>query len=271
MDQVTQQNAAMVQQSTATSRSLSHETMELSRLVDQFEIDDNFSRRDAYAQAQETDEEPDEPIRRASHETAPHAFAAPSRGPAARLASAGGSAPGRPPDRADDGADRAVASPRPAPSSGAMVCVSAAYEESFRHAEAGGMADRGSRRRRNPICDNAQGGPGLVCALRQRSRAHHALTASVLSRPTENRLEHGQRTIWRDIEAIIAAVLRHCDVRVIEERKNARQRRRAISVRRDAAISSTMRFLSLTCKARTGRRETASHFAYPASSNRATN
>jgi methyl-accepting chemotaxis protein len=85
MDQVTQQNAAMVQQSTATSRSLSHETMELSRLVDQFEIDDNFSRRDAVAPAEETDEEAEEPIRRALRETAPHAFAPPSRGPAARV------------------------------------------------------------------------------------------------------------------------------------------------------------------------------------------
>jgi len=89
MDQVTQQNAAMVQQSTATSRSLSQQTMELSRLVDQFEIDDNFGRNDAYARTEETGEEAEEPIRRALRETAPHAFATPSRGPAARLASAG--------------------------------------------------------------------------------------------------------------------------------------------------------------------------------------
>jgi methyl-accepting chemotaxis protein len=91
MDQVTQQNAAMVQQSTATSRSLSHETMELSRLVDQFEIDDRFGRGDASAEAEreETGEEADEPIRRALRETAPHAFAAPLRGPAARIASTG--------------------------------------------------------------------------------------------------------------------------------------------------------------------------------------
>ena len=91
MDQVTQQNAAMVQQSTATSRSLSHETMELSRLVDQFEVDDNFARRDepVEAEVEETAEQADEPMRRALRETAPHAFAAPSRGPAARLASAG--------------------------------------------------------------------------------------------------------------------------------------------------------------------------------------
>ena len=91
MDQVTQQNAAMVQQSTATSRSLSHETMELSRLVDQFEVDDNAARRDetAEAEVEKTAEETDEPMRRALRETAPHAFAAPSRGPASRLASAG--------------------------------------------------------------------------------------------------------------------------------------------------------------------------------------
>jgi methyl-accepting chemotaxis protein len=79
MDQVTQQNAAMVQQSTAASRSLSHETMELSRLVDQFEVDDDAARRDAAAEAEV--EETDEPMRRGLRETAPHAFAA-------RLASA---------------------------------------------------------------------------------------------------------------------------------------------------------------------------------------
>ncbi len=89
MDQVTQQNAAMVQQSTATSRSLSHETMELSRLVDQFEVDDNAARRDeaAEAEVEETAEEADEPMRHGLRETAPQAFAAPSRGPA-RVASA---------------------------------------------------------------------------------------------------------------------------------------------------------------------------------------
>jgi len=85
MDQVTQQNAAMVQQSTATSRSLSQETMELSRLVDEFEIDDNADRRDDA----DAEEEAGEPIRRALRETAPHAFAPPARGPAARVASTG--------------------------------------------------------------------------------------------------------------------------------------------------------------------------------------
>jgi methyl-accepting chemotaxis protein len=90
MDQVTQQNAAMVQQSTATSRSLSHETMELSRLVDQFEVDDNAAGYvdTVEAEVEETAAEADEPIRRALRETAPHAFAPPSRSPASRLASA---------------------------------------------------------------------------------------------------------------------------------------------------------------------------------------
>jgi methyl-accepting chemotaxis protein len=89
MDHVTQQNAAMAQQSTATSRSLSQETTELARLVDQFEISDNFNQRDGAAESDETADEADDPMRRALREAAPHAFAAPSRGPAARLASAG--------------------------------------------------------------------------------------------------------------------------------------------------------------------------------------
>jgi methyl-accepting chemotaxis protein len=84
---VTQQNAAMVQQSTATSRSLSHETMELSRLVNQFEIDDNAACRDA-VESEETADEVEEPMRRALRETSPHVFPTPSRGPASRLASA---------------------------------------------------------------------------------------------------------------------------------------------------------------------------------------
>ena len=88
MDQVTQQNAAMVQQSTATSRSLSHETMELSRLVDQFEIDDNAARRHDAARSEKTADEVEDPMRRALRETAPHAFAAPSRGATGRVASA---------------------------------------------------------------------------------------------------------------------------------------------------------------------------------------
>jgi hypothetical protein len=78
----------MVQQSTATSRSLSHETMELSRLVDQFEIDDNAARRGDAAEGEETTDAVEDPMRRALRETAPHAFVPPSRGPAARAASA---------------------------------------------------------------------------------------------------------------------------------------------------------------------------------------
>ena len=64
MDQVTQQNAAMVQQSTATSRSLSQQTMELSRLVDQFEVDDNAARRRDDAEIEEAAEAFAEPVRR---------------------------------------------------------------------------------------------------------------------------------------------------------------------------------------------------------------
>jgi methyl-accepting chemotaxis protein len=92
MDQVTQQNAAMVQQSTATSRSLLHETTELARLVDQFEVDETFDHRgeaeDMDSQSESDAEEPDASMRDALREAAPHVFAAPSRGAAARLASA---------------------------------------------------------------------------------------------------------------------------------------------------------------------------------------
>jgi methyl-accepting chemotaxis protein len=38
MDQVTQQNAAMVEQSTAASHALAHEADELARLVGQFKV-----------------------------------------------------------------------------------------------------------------------------------------------------------------------------------------------------------------------------------------
>jgi methyl-accepting chemotaxis protein len=92
MDQVTQQNAAMVQQSTETSRSLSHETNELSRLVGQFEIDGEGAHaqddRD-FDDAEGTNEAADEPVRRALQKTAPHVFPATSRGPAARLTRVG--------------------------------------------------------------------------------------------------------------------------------------------------------------------------------------
>ena len=38
MDRVTQKNAAMVEEATAASRSLAHETAQLSELVDQFNL-----------------------------------------------------------------------------------------------------------------------------------------------------------------------------------------------------------------------------------------
>jgi methyl-accepting chemotaxis protein len=43
MDQVTQQNAAMVEQSTAASHALARETEELARLIGQFEIGERSS------------------------------------------------------------------------------------------------------------------------------------------------------------------------------------------------------------------------------------
>jgi methyl-accepting chemotaxis protein len=90
MDQVTQQNAAMVQQSTATSRSLSHETSELTRLVGQFEVDDGYAGADqADDEADAAPEPAEEPVRRALQKAAPHAFAPPLRGPASRLGAAG--------------------------------------------------------------------------------------------------------------------------------------------------------------------------------------
>jgi methyl-accepting chemotaxis protein len=88
MDQVTQQNATMVQQSTETSRSLSHETNELSRLVGQFEIGVEGDER-GYDEAEGTNEPTEEPVRRALQKAAPHVFPATSRGPAARLSRPG--------------------------------------------------------------------------------------------------------------------------------------------------------------------------------------
>jgi methyl-accepting chemotaxis protein len=90
MDQATQQNATMVQQSTETSRSLSHETDELSRLVGQFEIGVEGERDHRNDDGPEgTNEAADEPVRRALQKTAPHVFPATSRGPAARLTRVG--------------------------------------------------------------------------------------------------------------------------------------------------------------------------------------
>jgi methyl-accepting chemotaxis protein len=40
MDQVTQQNAAMVEESTAASQTLSHETVELTRIIGRFRVGD---------------------------------------------------------------------------------------------------------------------------------------------------------------------------------------------------------------------------------------
>jgi methyl-accepting chemotaxis protein len=64
MDQVTQQNAAMVEQSTAASHALAEETEQLSLLIGQFQVG-------------RPDEDSDQ-IRRQLREVAPHAFAAKS-------------------------------------------------------------------------------------------------------------------------------------------------------------------------------------------------
>jgi methyl-accepting chemotaxis protein len=69
MDQVTQQNAAMVEQSTAASHSLSQETAQLAGLIGQFRVrsaDANGSMRDALKKV------------------APHAFRKPAAAPAAK-------------------------------------------------------------------------------------------------------------------------------------------------------------------------------------------
>ncbi|WP_158817560.1 methyl-accepting chemotaxis protein [Methylocapsa sp. S129] len=63
MDQVTQQNAAMVEQSTAASYALAEETEQLSVLIGQFQVGGR---------------EEDDPIRRQLQEVAPHAFPAKS-------------------------------------------------------------------------------------------------------------------------------------------------------------------------------------------------
>ena len=83
MDKATQQNATMVEQSTAASRSLSHDTAELTRLVGRFEIGE-AARPDAEAPA----ESADAAMRHALREAAPHAFVAASSGRATRIAAA---------------------------------------------------------------------------------------------------------------------------------------------------------------------------------------
>ena len=71
---MTQENAAMVNQSTATSRSLSHETAQLADLISQFRLGDADG---------------DDSLRRELQKAAPHAFAAPARAPrGAAIASA---------------------------------------------------------------------------------------------------------------------------------------------------------------------------------------
>ena len=67
MDQVTQQNAAMVEESTAASHSLSQETSKLSKIVDQFRIGQAAN---------------DAAIRRELQKVAPHAFHQPAKGAA---------------------------------------------------------------------------------------------------------------------------------------------------------------------------------------------
>ncbi|WP_158807371.1 PAS domain-containing methyl-accepting chemotaxis protein, partial [Beijerinckia sp. L45] len=62
MDQVTQQNAAMVEESTAASHALSQETAQLSRLIGQFQVGGD---------------KPDAAMRRELERAAPHAFAKP--------------------------------------------------------------------------------------------------------------------------------------------------------------------------------------------------
>ncbi len=70
MDQVTQQNAAMVEESTAASRSLSQETSQLSGLVGQFKI----------GRSTEAD-----PLRRELQKIAPHAFHQPMKAASGRM------------------------------------------------------------------------------------------------------------------------------------------------------------------------------------------
>ncbi len=54
MDQVTQQNAAMVEEATAASQALAHETMELSRLIGQFQVADAGLHQDHRSASQAT-------------------------------------------------------------------------------------------------------------------------------------------------------------------------------------------------------------------------
>ena len=80
MDQVTQQNAAMVEQATAASHSLSDEAGELARLVSQFQIGDGTARHVARQPA---------PKAQLKSPTASRVVALPNRAAAPRLAMAG--------------------------------------------------------------------------------------------------------------------------------------------------------------------------------------
>jgi methyl-accepting chemotaxis protein len=64
MDQVTQQNAAMVEESTAASHALSHETSQLSGLIGHFQV--------GRASGEDS-------LRRPLHKAAPHAFREPAK------------------------------------------------------------------------------------------------------------------------------------------------------------------------------------------------
>jgi methyl-accepting chemotaxis protein len=70
MDQATQQNAAMVEQTTAATRSLSQETEQLSGLIGQFQV--GRARGDGA-------------MRRQLRKAAPHAFATPAKAAGPRV------------------------------------------------------------------------------------------------------------------------------------------------------------------------------------------
>jgi methyl-accepting chemotaxis protein len=71
MDQATQQNAAMVEESTAASRSLSQETTQLAGLVGQFQVGRAVG---------------DVSMRRELQKAAPHAFRQPPQAPMRKAA-----------------------------------------------------------------------------------------------------------------------------------------------------------------------------------------
>jgi methyl-accepting chemotaxis protein len=97
MDQVTQKNAAMVEESTAASYSLSQDSEQLSNLVGQFRV----------GPAMDGAIRENEAMRRQLRQVAPHAFKPPAKGPAARVA-----APRKEPARPAPVASKAVANGR---------------------------------------------------------------------------------------------------------------------------------------------------------------